>query len=149
MSIQFNKVFFGGNLTRDPQLSYLPSQTPVVEFGMASNRPWTGQDGQKKEEVCFVDCRAFGKQAETLNQYMAKGKPLFVEGRLHLDTWEDPQGNPRQKLRITVERFCFVGQAADAQQQSAPSPQSAPPAQQPAQRAPEGNLPPQDENIPF
>jgi single-strand DNA-binding protein len=67
----FNKVILLGNLTRDPQLSYLPSQTPVVDFGLATNRRWTGQDGQQREETCFVDCRAFGKPAETINKLTA------------------------------------------------------------------------------
>ena len=70
----FNKVILVGNLTRDPQLSYLPSQTAVVEFGIATNRKWKAQDGQQREEVCFVDCRAFGKPAETINKYCKKGK---------------------------------------------------------------------------
>ena len=84
----YNKVILLGNLTRDPQLSYLPSQTPVCEFGLAVNRRWRGQDGQQKEDTCFIDCRCYGKQAETFNQYMNKGKPVLVEGRLQLDTWE-------------------------------------------------------------
>ena len=83
----FNKVILMGNLTRDPQLSYLPSQTAVVDFGIAVNRRWTGQDGQQREEVCFVDCRAFGKPAETINKYCKKGKPLMLEGRLTFDSW--------------------------------------------------------------
>ena len=77
----YNKVILVGNLTRDPQLSYLPSQTPVTEFGMAINRRWRGQDGQQKEETCFVDCRTYGRQAETINQYMAKGRGILAKGR--------------------------------------------------------------------
>ena len=72
-----NKVMLMGNLTRDPQLSYLPSQTAVVEFGMAINRRFSGQDGQQREEVCYVDLRAFGRQAENINKYCTKGRPLF------------------------------------------------------------------------
>ncbi len=105
----YNKVILMGNLTRDPELSYLPSQTPVAEFGLAINRVWTGQDGQKQESTCFVDCRAFGKQAETLNKYMSKGSPIFVEGRLDLDTWTAQDGSKRSKHRVTVERFQFLG----------------------------------------
>jgi len=78
----FNKVLLMGNLTRDPQLSYLPSQTAVVEFGLATNRKYKGQDGSMKEDTCFVDCQAFGKTAENINKYCKKGNPLFVEGRL-------------------------------------------------------------------
>ena len=104
-----NKVLLIGNLTRDPQLTYLPSQTPVVEFGLAINRRWTAQDGAKREETCFVDCRCFGRQAETLNKYVRKGNPLFVEGRLQLDTWTSQEGQRRSKHRVTVETFQFLG----------------------------------------
>ncbi|MCK5472476.1 MAG: single-stranded DNA-binding protein, partial [Planctomycetes bacterium] len=92
-----NKVMLMGNLTRDPQLSYLPSQTAVVEFGLAMNRKWKGQDGQMKEETCFVDCRAFGKLAENINKYLSKGRPLFVEGRLTFDSWTAQDGSKRSK----------------------------------------------------
>ncbi len=71
----FNKIFLMGNLTRDPQLSYTPNQTAVVEFGLAVNRRWTGRDGEKKEETCFVDCQAFGRSAENINKYLSKGRP--------------------------------------------------------------------------
>jgi single-strand DNA-binding protein len=104
----FNKVILLGNFTRDPQLSYLPSQTAVVDFGLAVNRNWTGSDGQKKEEVCFVDCRAFGKPAETINKYCKKGRPLLVEGRLTYDSWTGKDGVKKNKLRVTVETFQFV-----------------------------------------
>ena len=105
----FNRVIMMGNLTRDPQLSYLPSQTPVVDFGLASNRKWKSSDGQLKEEVCFVDCRAFGRMAETIQKYCQKGRPLLVEGRLTFDQWETQDGQKRSKHRITVENFTFVG----------------------------------------
>jgi single-strand DNA-binding protein len=111
----FNKVILLGNLTRDPQLSYLPSQTPVVDFGLAINRTWTGQDGQKKEEVCFVDCRTFGKPAETINKYCKKGKPLMVEGRLTFDSWTGKDGQKHSRLRVTVESFQFVSSAPSGQ----------------------------------
>ena len=73
----FNKVLLIGNLTRDPQLSYLPTQTAVVDFGLAVNRRWKGKDGQSRESTCFVDCRAFAGQAETINKYLTKGSPVF------------------------------------------------------------------------
>ena len=107
----FNKVLLMGNLTRDPQLSYLPSQTAVVDFGLAVNRNWTGKDGQSKTEVCFVDCRAFGRMAENINKYMKKGRLLFVEGRLTLDNWTAQDGTKRSKHRITVENCQFLGGA--------------------------------------
>ncbi|MDY6914644.1 MAG: single-stranded DNA-binding protein, partial [Planctomycetota bacterium] len=125
----YNKVILVGNLTRDPQMSYLPSQTPVVEFGLAVNRRWRGQDGQQKEETCFVDCRCYGRQAETLNQYMAKGRPLLVEGRLQFDTWEDKDGSRHSKHRVIVERFQFLG--GGQQPRSAPQPAPSSPAEGP------------------
>jgi single-strand DNA-binding protein len=110
----FNKVFLLGNLTRDPQLSYMPSQTPVVDFGLAVNRRWTGQDGNSREETCFVDCRAFGRNAENINKYCRKGRQLFVEGRLTFDTWTAQDGTKRSKHRVTVQTFQFVGGAPGA-----------------------------------
>jgi single-strand DNA-binding protein len=105
----YNKVMLIGNLTRDPQLSYTPSQTAVVDFGLATNRKWTAQDGSQREDTCFVDCRSFGKQAETINKYLAKGRSVFVEGRLTFDSWNAQDGTKRSKHRITVENFQFLG----------------------------------------
>lgn len=105
----FNKVILAGNLTRDPQLSYLPSNTAVCELGMAINRKWKSQTGEMKDETCFVDMRAYGRQAETLNQYMTKGKPLLVEGRLKYDQWEGKDGQKRSKLYVVVDTFQFLG----------------------------------------
>ncbi len=106
----FNKILMIGNLTRDPQLSYLPSQTPVVEFGLATNRKWTDKaTGEQREETCFVDCRCYGRQAETINKYMRKGNQIFIEGRLQLDTWTSQEGQKRSKHRIFVQSFQFLG----------------------------------------
>jgi len=106
----FNKVILMGNLTRDPQMKYLPSQTPVAEFGLATNRRFKSQSGEEKEEVTFVDCAAFGKQAEVINQWCRKGKQLFIEGRLKFDSWDDKNGGgKRSKLSVIVEQFQFVG----------------------------------------
>jgi single-strand DNA-binding protein len=107
----FNKVMLLGNLTRDPELRYLPSQTAVVEFGLAINRKYKGQDGSVKEETCFVDCQAFGKPAETLNKYCRKGNPLFIEGRLKFDSWKKQDGSKASKLRIIVENFQLLGKS--------------------------------------
>ena len=104
----FNKVLLMGNLTRDPQLSYTPNQTAVVDFGLATNRRWTGQDGNQREETCFVDCRAFGRQAENINKYLTKGRLVFVEGRLTFDSWTAQDGTKRSKHRVTVETFQFL-----------------------------------------
>ena len=103
-----NKVLLMGNLTRDVQLSYLPSQTPVAEFGMAMSRKFKKQDGTMAEDTCYVDCRLFGKRAEVVNKYFKKGDPIFVEGRLQFDQWEK-DGKKQSKLRIFVENFEFIG----------------------------------------
>jgi single-strand DNA-binding protein len=148
----YNKIIMIGNLTRDPQMSYLPSQTPVVEFGLAVNRRWRGSDNQQREETCFIDCRAYGKQAETINQYLAKGRSVLVEGRLEFDSWEGKDGVKRSKHRIFVERFSFVGPAPaggaapragqparppqQAQPQQSQQPQQAPPPGEPMESAP-------------
>jgi len=136
MSANFNKVILAGRITRDPQLSYTPSQVPVVDFGLAINEKWKGQDGQQREETTFVDCRAFKRTAEVINEHFSKGKPILVEGKLHFSSWEDKQdGKKRSKLRVTVHGFEFMGdgekQEAAPQPAPAPAPQQAPPAQQP------------------
>ena len=125
----FNKIILVGNLTRDPQLSYLPSQTPVCEFGLAVNRTWT-KDGEKREQTCFIDCRCSGKSAETFNQYMSKGQPILVEGRLDFDTWEGQDGTKRSKHRVFVQNFQFLGRppgAGGASQRQAAAPEQARP----------------------
>jgi len=105
----YNRVILMGNLTRDPQLSYLPSQTAVCELGLAVNRRWKGQDGQQREDTCFIDCRAYGKPAEIISQYMSKGRPILIEGRLQFDQWEGKDGQRRSKHRVIVENFQFLG----------------------------------------
>jgi len=105
----YNRVILAGNLTRDPQLSMLPSNTPVCEFGMAINRKWKSQTGEMREDTCFVDLAAYGRRAETLNQYMSKGRPLLVEGRLQYRQWEAKDGGKRSKLTVVVENFQFLG----------------------------------------
>jgi single-strand DNA-binding protein len=103
----FNKVILMGNLTRDPQLKYLPNQTAVVEFGIACNRKF-----KDKEEVTFVDVAAFGKTAEVINEHFRKGKPILVDGRLKYDTWEK-DGQKRSKLSVVADSFSFVGGPRD------------------------------------
>lgn len=107
----FNKVLLMGNLTRDPRLTYLPSGTPVVELGLAINRQWKdGQSGEKREATTFVDCKSMGRQAEVINQYLTKGRPVFIEGRLEYRQWEAKDGSgKRSKLEVFVENFQFVG----------------------------------------
>jgi single-strand DNA-binding protein len=146
----FNRVLLMGNLTRDPQLSYTPSQTAVVDFGLAVNRKWTGQDGSQKEETCFIDCRAFGKQAETINKYLTKGRPVFVEGRLTYDTWTAQDGSKRSKHRVTVEGFQFMGGGPGAPEGAAGggAGRAAPPSDGGSAPSPEQGHPPEEE-IPF
>ena len=106
-----NKVMLIGNLTRDPDLKYTPGNQAVCEIGLAVNRKYRTKEGEDREETTFVDCEAWGKQAEVLKQYMTKGKPLFVEGRLKLDTWEDKDGGKRSKMRVVIENFQLLGAA--------------------------------------
>ncbi len=105
----FNKALLMGNLTRDPQLKFLPSQAAVVEFGIAVNRKYKTANGESREEVTFVDVAFFGKVAEVINQYFKKGDSIFIEGRLKYDSWEDKQGGKRQKISVVGENFQFVG----------------------------------------
>jgi len=104
-----NIVFLMGNLTRDPELRYTPQGTAVGEFGLAINRQWKGPNGEKKEEVCFVDCQAWARGAEIISEYCKKGSSLFVEGRLKLDSWEGKDGQKRSRMRVVVENFQFLG----------------------------------------
>lgn len=103
-----NKVIMVGHLTRDPQLSYTPSQTAVVDFGLATSYRYT-TGSEQREETCFIDCRMFGKRAEVINKYLKKGAPLYIEGRLTFDQWEAQDGTKRSKHRITVTDFQFLG----------------------------------------
>ncbi len=104
-----NKVMLIGNLTRDPDLKYTAGNQAVCELGLAVNRRYKTKDGEEREDTTFVDCEAWGKQAEVLKQYLSKGRPLFIEGRLKLDTWEDKDGQKRSKMRVVIENFQFLG----------------------------------------
>lgn len=107
-----NKVMLMGNLTRDVELRAAGS-SQVGAFGLAVNRKWQGQDGQMKEEVTFVDCEAWGKTAEVMAKYLSKGRPVFVEGRLKLDQWDDKEtGQKRSKMKVVVETFQFIDSKA-------------------------------------
>lgn len=105
----FNKVILAGNLTRDPQLKYLPNNTAVCEFGLAMNRKWRDKDGNQHEDVTFVDITAFGRPGETINQYMSKGKSILIEGRLKFDQWTAQDGSKRSRLSVVAENFTFLG----------------------------------------
>ena len=145
----FNKVILMGNLTRDPELRYTPSGTAIAKMGLAVNRVWRDAEGQQKEEVTFVDVDAFGKQAETIGQYMQKGRPILVEGRLKLDQWEDKNtGQNRSRLGVVLERFTFVGGGGGhAGGGDAAPQQSAPPPSEPAGGPPVDD--PGDDDVPF
>ncbi|MBN2584850.1 MAG: single-stranded DNA-binding protein [Planctomycetes bacterium] len=107
----YNKVFLIGNLTRDPQLRYTPNQMAVCDIGLAVNRRSRSSSGEQRDETCFVDITAWGKQAETLSKYVTKGRQLFIEGRLTYDQWEGQDGQKRSKLKVTLENFQFLDSA--------------------------------------
>lgn len=109
MAGSFNKVILMGNLTRDVEIRHTPSNTAVGNFGLAVNRRYRTQSGENREEVTFVDCEAWGRTAEVMSQYLSKGRPVMIEGRLKLDQWEDKNGGgKRSKLSVVVENFQFV-----------------------------------------
>jgi single-strand DNA-binding protein len=106
-----NKVLLMGNLTRDPEIKYTPKGTAIANFGIAVNRVYSsGEGGEKKEEVTFIDIEAWGRTAEVIGEYFKKGKPIFIEGRLKLDQWDDKQtGKKMSKLRVVADSFEFLG----------------------------------------
>ncbi len=108
MAGSVNKVFLMGNLTRDVELKHTPSDQAVATIGLAMNRRFRTKDGDNREETTFVDCEAWGRTAEIMSQYLSKGRPVFVEGRLKLDTWQDKEGANRSKLRVVVDTFQFI-----------------------------------------
>lgn len=113
----FNKVILVGNLTRDPELRYTPKGTAIAKIGLAVNRVWTTEAGEKKEEVTFVDVDVFGRTAENVGQYMRKGRPILIEGRLKLDQWDDKQtGQKKSKLGVAAETVQFLGSNDSAPQ---------------------------------
>ena len=123
----YNKVILMGHMTRDPQLKHLPSGMTVAEFGIAVNHKWKGKDGQDREEVLFIDCAAFGRGAEVINQYCQKGKAMLVEGRLKFDTWEDKNGGgKRSKHSVVVDNFQLMGGRNDGDNSGTPAPDRTP-----------------------
>jgi len=107
-----NKVFLMGNLTRDPELRYTPAGLAVASFGIAINSAWTAKSGEKKEEVCYVDISIFGRRAEVVGEYLSKGSPIFIEGRLQFNQWETKDGQKRSTLRVVADNFQFIGVSA-------------------------------------
>ena len=110
----YNKVILLGNLTRDPEMKYLPNGSAVTNFGLAMSEKYTDREsGEQKENVCFVDVEAWGRQAEIVNEYLSKGSPVFIEGSLKFDSWETPEGEKRNKLRVRVFRLQLIGGRRD------------------------------------
>lgn len=106
----YNKVLLMGNLTRDPEVTYTPSQMLICKFGLAVSRKFRTKTGEDREEVLFIDCTAFDKRGEVISQYFTKGKPIFIEGQLKLDSWDDKTtGQKRSKIYVIVDGFQFVG----------------------------------------
>src|SRR5437016_1086996 len=125
----FNKVILAGNLTRDPELRYTPKGTAIAKIGLAINRTWRTETGEQKEEVTFVDVDAFGKTAETIGQYLKKGAPILVEGRLKLDQWEDKQTQQKKsKLGIVMETFQFLSSGNRGENSAGNAPRATTPA---------------------
>jgi single-strand DNA-binding protein len=109
VSLNLNRVMLAGNLTRDPQVKFLANERAVASFGLAINRRTKTEDGQQKDDTTFVDCEAWGREAEILGQYFAKGMPIFLEGRLKLETWDDKEtGKKQSRMRVVAERIQFV-----------------------------------------
>jgi single-strand DNA-binding protein len=107
MAGNLNRVFLMGNLTRDVELRHTSGNQAVANIGLAVNRRWRSPEGEQREETTFVDCEAWGKTAETMSKYLAKGRPVFIEGRLKLDQWEK-EGQKHSKLKVVVENFQFI-----------------------------------------
>ncbi len=109
MAGSYNKVLLMGNLTRDPEVKHTSNNRAVVNFGLAVNHRYKTADGERREEVTFIDCEAWGFTAENIGKFFAKGRPIFVEGRLKLDTWEDRNdGSKRSKLKVVIDNFQFI-----------------------------------------
>lgn len=143
----FNKVILVGNLTRDPEVRYSPKGTAVAKIGLAVNRVWTSEAGEKKEEVTFVDVEVFGRTAENVGQYLRKGRPLLVEGRLRLNQWDDKQtGEKRSKLVVIGETVQFLGSPGESNGQG-PKSNVAEDRQKAAEDPQPG--PPESDDVPF
>ena len=154
MAANFNKVILAGNLTRDPELRYTPKGTAIAKIGLAINRKWRSESGEMKDETTFVDVDAFGKTAETIGQYLKKGRPILVEGRLRYETWDDKQtGQKRSKLGVVMDSFQFMdsGNRNDGEGGAPAAPRPPRPAAAAAAPAAEAgdSEPPHDDDVPF
>jgi single-strand DNA-binding protein len=150
----FNKVILLGNLTRDPEVRYTPKGSAVCDLGLAVNRQYTLDNGEKREEVTFVDVVLWARLAEIAGEYLKKGRPVFIEGRLQLDTWDDKtSGQKRSKLRVIGETMQLLGSrpggssgGGEAADEERPARSSAKPSAPPKAAAP---AEPDDDEIPF
>lgn len=144
--MNFNKLLLGGRLTKDPELRVTPGGTAITQFSVATSRKFK-TDNQEREEVSFIDCEAWGKTGEAIAKYLSKGKPIFCEGRIKQDSWEDKTTKEkRTKLKMVVEIFQFVGSREDGgQTATAPAQQAADPTA-PSFRK---ETAPADEDVPF
>ena len=149
----FNKVILMGNLTRDPELRYTPKGMAVAKVGLAVNRTWRSEAGEQKEEVTFIDVDIWGRTAENVGQYMRKGSPILIEGRLKLDQWDDKQtGQKRSRLGVTAETVQFLSSGnrpADGAAAAAPAPRSRPAPPPTAAGDSDAPPPPEDDDVPF
>ena len=154
----YNRVILMGNLTRDPEMKYLPSGTAVTNFGLAMSEKYTDREsGETKENVCFVDVEAWNRQAEIVNEYLSKGSPVFIEGSLKFDSWETPEGEKRSRLKVRVFRLQLIGGRRDGDEvgggytdamPSEPSQAQSEPSQE-QQSAGSGSASTTDDDIPF
>jgi single-strand DNA-binding protein len=140
-----NKVLLLGNVTRDPEIRYTPKGSAVCDLGVAVNRGYTTDSGEKREEVTFVDVTLWGRTAEVASEYLKKGRPVFVEGRLQMDTWDDKQtGQKRTRLRVVAENMQLLGgRAPGGGDAPAEGRQPSPPPKKPATAEPD------EDEIPF
>jgi len=148
----YNKVLLMGNLTRDVELQHTKNSEAVANIGLAVNRRYKTAQGEEREEVTFVDCEAWGSTAEVMSKYLSKGKPVFVEGRLKLDQWQDKEGNKQSKLRVVIESFQFIdsrGGGGSGGEGSPRSDSSRPSPSRHAEAASVAHNPVAEEDIPF
>lgn len=133
--MNLNRVTLAGNLTRDPQVRFLSNEQAVANFGLAINRKYKGGDGQMKEDVTFVDCEAWGRTAELIGQHLTKGRNVYIEGRLKLDTWDDKDGKKHQRLKVVIDNLQFIGAKPQGGNEPPPAAGTATTAPTPAPRA--------------
>ncbi len=154
----YNRVLLMGNLTRDPEIRHTPKGTAVGDLAMAINMSYRTADGAEKEEVCYVDVVVWGRQAETCKEYLSKGSPIFVDGRLQLDQWEGSDGEKKSRLRVRAERVQFLsggskgsGGGSSGYSRQGSSEKSAPPRHQdhPAPTMEDIEHEPHDDDMPF